>query len=217
MIHWNYKLIKSSHGECPTRLALSSKTCNCLITFKVTTTANSWSGAPWGAMESQHRGARVWGWVDGGCRGWRVYIECLCAGLIVLSAEWAHKTKDLLSVARELMHSGNSAQAFFVFFFSARRPKKRGSSSSLVGKFKQRPTLCRSLSFSQSSQCFRRVGRPEKLTWQWESTASHTPTLCCFTHHLHFFSSRYSNTVCVCVWWLLHQMSLWLWGTFYRI
>lgn len=109
MIHWNYKLIKSSHGEYPTRLALCSKTGNCLITFKVTTIANSWSAAPWGAMKSQHRSARVWGWVDVGCRGWGEYIECLCAGLIV--AEWAHKTKDLLSLAGEFLQSGNSAQA----------------------------------------------------------------------------------------------------------
>lgn len=52
--------------------------------------------------------------------GWMVR-----AGLIILSAEWAHITKHLLSPASELLQSGNSAQAFFLFFFFPNRRSKK--------------------------------------------------------------------------------------------
>lgn len=94
-----------------------------LLTFKVNNIANSRCGAPKGGIRTQHRGASKRKgldgcWVEGG-GGMCVYVcvcvggvECLCAGLIILSTEWAHITKDLLSLAGELLQSGNSAQPF---------------------------------------------------------------------------------------------------------
>lgn len=117
-------------------------------------------------------------------------IECLCAGLIMLSTEWAHATKDLLSLAGELLQSGNSAQPF-----SLPGARKMWPSSALVGWFKQQ-TLYWSLSRSayKAASVWGAVGRPRGLVWQRERTLPHS-----FSLHLQLVSSTYRNTVCVLV------------------
>lgn len=115
----------------------------CTIALKVNSIANSSSGAPRGGTGA--RQGSQWengaGWMLGegvGGWGWRgVQIECLCAGLIMLWTEWAHITKDLLSVAGELLQSGNSAQPF-----SLPAARNMWPSSASVGRFKQQQTLC---------------------------------------------------------------------------
>lgn len=65
--------------------------------------------------------------------------ECeggLCAGLIILSTEWAHITKDLLSLAGELLQTGNS-----VWPLCLPGDRKMWPSSASVGRFKQQQTL----------------------------------------------------------------------------
>lgn len=111
----------------------------CTIALKVNSIANSSSGAPRGGTGA--RQGSQWengaGWMLGeGVRGGG-QIECLCAGLIMLWTEWAHITKDLLSVAGELLQSGNSAQPF-----SLPAARNMWPSSASVGRFKQQQTLC---------------------------------------------------------------------------
>lgn len=60
----------------------------------------------------------------------------LCAGLIILSTEWAHITKDLLSLAGELLQSGNSAWPLCL-----PGDRQMWPSSASVGRFKQQQTL----------------------------------------------------------------------------
>lgn len=60
----------------------------------------------------------------------------LCAGLIILSTEWAHITKDLLSLAGELLRSGNSARPLCL-----PGDRKMWPSSASVGRFNQQQTL----------------------------------------------------------------------------
>lgn len=134
---------------------------------------------------------REWDWMDvghgvegeGGGQ-----IECLCAGLIMLSTEWAHITKDLLSLAGELLQSGNSARPF-----SLPGTQKMWPSSALVGWFKQQQTLYSSLSPSAYKAASVSGGRAD-----WENAASQRSTFCWFPLHLCLLSSRYSNTVYLC-------------------
>lgn len=78
------------------------------ITFEVRSIAVSKSRAP-GACSGPTRLKSVWEWDWVDVWGW---IECLCPGLIMLSTEWAHITKDLLSLAGELLQCGNPALLF---------------------------------------------------------------------------------------------------------
>lgn len=60
-----------------------------------------------GAAEHPEENAAAWR--PTGC-GVGVQMKCLCAGLNILSTEWAHITKDLLSLAAEMLQFGNRSQ-----------------------------------------------------------------------------------------------------------
>lgn len=156
----------------------------CTIALKVNSIANSSSGAPRGGTGA--RQGSQWengaGWMLGeGVRGGQ--IECLCAGLIMLWTEWAHITKDLLSVAGELLQSGNSAQPF-----SLPAARNMWPSSASVGRFKQQQTLC----WSRSPSAYKAASVSEggKSEGRLPLTGSR---LCCSPLHLQLLPSRYTE------------------------
>lgn len=113
MMHWNYKLITVLWWWISNKAGCSHSRSTVLLTADME--------HPKEALEPNTREpVRERDWMDVGLREVVVCVcawggggvECLCAGLIILSTEWAHITKDLLSLAGELLQSRNSAQPF---------------------------------------------------------------------------------------------------------
>lgn len=137
-------------------------------------------------------------------RGGEGEIKSLCVDLIALFTEWDHLTKDLLSLAKVSLQSGNSALALF----SASRPEM-WPSSALVWRFKrQQHTLYGGLSPTPSpslSLCHL-IKRPVFEGWgRWGNhrssegcVASHFPVF----HTIYgSFSSRCSSVSPVFLYW----------------